>query len=56
MINIISQVDYAFRTLNSNGDETYQNTGISMKGSPGGDWDQFLYERGSEKGQVVVSL
>ena len=23
-----------------------------MKGSPGGDWDQFLYGRGSEEGQV----
>ena len=41
-----------FRTLDSEGEEAYQNTGISMKGSPGGDWDQFLYGRGSEEGQV----
>ena len=44
-----------FRTLNSDGEEAYQNTGISMKGSSGGDWDQFLYGRGSEDGQVDVS-
>ena len=54
MINMITQVEYAFRTLDSEDEETYQNTGISMKGSPGGVWNQFLYDRGSSKGQVVA--
>ena len=53
---MIKQVDFAFRTLDSDGEETYQNTGISMKGSPDADWDQFLYDRGSSKGQVVDEL
>ena len=46
------QVDFAFRTLDDWGDEKYQNTGIAIKGSPDGVWNQFLYDRGSSKGQV----
>ena len=53
---MITQVHFKFRTLDSEGKETYQNTGISMKGSPGGDWDQFLYDRGSSEGQVVDQM
>ena len=53
-INMVTQVEYVFRTLDSEHEETYQNTGISMKGSPGGVWNQFLYDRGSSKGQVVA--
>ena len=41
-----------FRTLDSDGEKKYQNTGISMKGSPEGKWNQFLYTRGSKSGQV----
>ena len=51
-INI--QVDYVFRTLDSDGEKKYQNTGISMKGSPEGKWNQFLYTRGSKSGQVGI--
>ena len=32
----------------------YQNTGISMKGSPEGKWNHFLYTRGSKSGQVSI--
>jgi len=48
------KVDFAFRTLDDWGDEKYQNTGIAIKGSPDGVWNQFLYDRGTSKGQVTL--
>jgi hypothetical protein len=49
-----NKIEYTFRTLNAAGEEEYQNTGITLRGSEGGKWNQFLYTRGSESGDVYL--